>query len=454
MGHFHIFFEFQYDIFSLDLMILVIDIQKGIETQTAECLVIGEITKKPLIVVLNKIDIIEESLRDKTIDKMMKKVRKVLEQTTFDAEAEIVPVSAKLGLNIESLTSTIMRYLEKITIERDKQSPLIFAYDHCFAIRGSGTILSGTILRGEVSANDTIHFPMLKLDKKIKSMQMFKKPITKAVSGDRLGICVTNVDASLLERGLVTTATHKSCLQYVSAVIIKFNRVRYFKKDIKSKSKFHMSIGHETALGKVTFFSSNDNKDEFDWTSVYHYEDVLTHDEKEQQSPKSIFCLVEFENNVICHDNMLLIGSKLDADQTNKSCRIAFHGKISIMNAALNDKQSNANESFMSNLRVYKTKTKLGNVQRVVNSHELIAVNLFKKDTDRSKFIGMKCRLDTGDVGIVGDSFGLSGKVKVSFKDPLEQSTVDSLKQSKNEVKIILEFKKSVFNKAKNEMIQ
>lgn len=39
----------------IDLMILVIDVTKGFQTQTSECLIIGEITKKKLIVVLNKV---------------------------------------------------------------------------------------------------------------------------------------------------------------------------------------------------------------------------------------------------------------------------------------------------------------------------------------------------------------------------------------------------------------
>ena len=39
----------------MDLMILVIDVTKGIQTQTAECIVIGEITTDKMIVVLNKI---------------------------------------------------------------------------------------------------------------------------------------------------------------------------------------------------------------------------------------------------------------------------------------------------------------------------------------------------------------------------------------------------------------
>ena len=51
-------------------MLLVIDITKGIQTQTAECLIIGEITCDKMLVVLNKIDLIEEDQRQPTIEKV------------------------------------------------------------------------------------------------------------------------------------------------------------------------------------------------------------------------------------------------------------------------------------------------------------------------------------------------------------------------------------------------
>jgi len=47
----------------IDLMLLVIDVSKGIQTQTAECLVIGEILNDTLIVVLNKLDMLPEASR-------------------------------------------------------------------------------------------------------------------------------------------------------------------------------------------------------------------------------------------------------------------------------------------------------------------------------------------------------------------------------------------------------
>ncbi len=52
------------------MMMLVIDITKGIQTQTAECLIIGEITCSKMLVVLNKIDLIPSEKRQSTIDKV------------------------------------------------------------------------------------------------------------------------------------------------------------------------------------------------------------------------------------------------------------------------------------------------------------------------------------------------------------------------------------------------
>ncbi len=53
-------------------MILVVDATKGMQTQTAECLVIGEITcPHRLIVVLNKVDQIPTEKREQAIEKVV-----------------------------------------------------------------------------------------------------------------------------------------------------------------------------------------------------------------------------------------------------------------------------------------------------------------------------------------------------------------------------------------------
>lgn len=44
----------------IDLMFLIIDITKGIQAQTAECIIIAELYMKKIIIVLNKVDQIED----------------------------------------------------------------------------------------------------------------------------------------------------------------------------------------------------------------------------------------------------------------------------------------------------------------------------------------------------------------------------------------------------------
>ena len=45
----------------IDLMMLVIDVTKGVQTQTAECLVVGEILMEDMLLVLNKTDLVPSS---------------------------------------------------------------------------------------------------------------------------------------------------------------------------------------------------------------------------------------------------------------------------------------------------------------------------------------------------------------------------------------------------------
>ena len=67
MGEFIVFTGAQI----IDLMMLVVDVVKGIQTQTAECLVIGEIACSHLVVVLNKIDMVPVEKREATVAKVI-----------------------------------------------------------------------------------------------------------------------------------------------------------------------------------------------------------------------------------------------------------------------------------------------------------------------------------------------------------------------------------------------
>ncbi|SCA48205.1 selenocysteine-specific elongation factor selB homologue, putative [Plasmodium ovale] len=64
-----------------DMIFLVIDINKGIQKQTLECLVLCEIVKSDVIIVLNKIDLIPAREREKKIMIMKRKIEQALSKT-------------------------------------------------------------------------------------------------------------------------------------------------------------------------------------------------------------------------------------------------------------------------------------------------------------------------------------------------------------------------------------
>jgi selenocysteine-specific elongation factor len=68
----------------------------GLQTQTAECLVIAEVATPHMVVALNKVDMLPEADRVKAIKRAYKKLMQTFQMTKF-ADATMVPVAAKPG---------------------------------------------------------------------------------------------------------------------------------------------------------------------------------------------------------------------------------------------------------------------------------------------------------------------------------------------------------------------
>ncbi|XP_076972467.1 selenocysteine-specific elongation factor isoform X2 [Tamandua tetradactyla] len=334
---------------------------------------------------------------------------------------------------------------------RDPSGPFLMAVDHCFSIKGQGTVMTGTILSGSIGLGDSVEIPALKVVKKVKSMQMFHMTVTSAMQGDRLGVCVTQFDPRLLERGLVCTP---ESLHTIHAALISLEKIPYFRGPLQTKAKFHITVGHETVMGRLMFFSlapeSFDHEpvlDTFDFSCEYLFQeqylckdsaplagngasDRAKADPKMSQVPEGHYprqqwALVEFEKPVTCPHLCLVIGSRLDTDIHTNNCRLAFHGTLL---HGLEDK--NYTESFLPRLKVYKLKHKHGLVERAMDDYSVIGRSLFKKETNIQLFVGLKVHLSTGELGVIDSAFGQSGKFKVHIPGRTEASSVSAAMDS------------------------
>ena len=283
----------------IDMMILVVNVVKGFQAQTNECLVIGEITTDKMIVVLNKVDLLPEEERESRIQEETRKIKGILSRTRF-ADAPIVAVSAHVGgmgkddsvdkkietIGVDKLIDTMRSFVELPDRSNAKESELFFSVDHCFQIKGQGTVLTGTVVRGAISIGQIVEITShLKEKKKIKSIQMFRKPVQRATQGDRVGVCVAGLNPKTVERGIVAAP---DTVPLINGALCLIRKVRFFRHKCLTDSLFHVTIGHTTVMARATFFgakemmmSTKDDDDsrlprrEYDFEKEYSYQSEL-----------------------------------------------------------------------------------------------------------------------------------------------------------------------------------
>ncbi|KAH8416235.1 hypothetical protein KR222_011728 [Zaprionus bogoriensis] len=421
----------------IDLMLLVVDAQKGIQTQTAECLLLGELLQKKLLLVINKIDALPAEQREARLEKLRNRLRRTLAGTSFGPQVPIHSVSALQGTHLEELRAGLCA--AHFVPQREQQAPLLMYVDHCFAMRGQGTVCTGTLLQGSVAVNDNVELPLLGECRRVKSIQRFRQPVAQAVAGDRIGLCVTQFNAKLLERGIIAQPGYLKC---VHALCVQLQPIRYYKQSIRSGSKLHISVGHDTVMASLTLFRAEEATAPFELHKEYEFVEQIVPAECTASSG-SFFALLQLETAVLSTLGSTLIASKLDMDVHSSSCRLAFWGRIVWQTQCVNYVKE-----VLPALRIYKRKLKQGHVQRVVSANELIVQNLFQKQAKRELYVGKQVQLSTGEAGCIERSFGQTTKVCIVFPNRLTDATLEQLKSERaKQVLVLMHCKKYIFNK-------
>lgn len=133
-------------------MFLIVDIAKGIQAQTAECIIIAELFLRKIVVVLNKVDTIED---EETLQKKISQLRKVFGKTKFGENVLMVTFSTKVDEEkyCQKLKETLLDQMD--LPERNLDSgKFLYLIDHCFKIKGKGTVVTGTVVEGKIKPNE------------------------------------------------------------------------------------------------------------------------------------------------------------------------------------------------------------------------------------------------------------------------------------------------------------
>ena len=184
----------------------------------------------------------------------LKKEKGILSHT-FDVD------ESKLDLMIKG--TVVEKYIkvdqDKIKEEMDKLEPISndnpseMVIDHCFDVKGVGTVILGKVTNGTIKQYDNLKLYPAGIDVLIKSIQMHDDPVTESICPARVGLAVKGVKPDDVGRGDVISK--EGAVEIKTELELDFQKNPFYKNDIAENQGCLVNVGLQIKSAKFTSIS-------------------------------------------------------------------------------------------------------------------------------------------------------------------------------------------------------
>ncbi len=200
----------------MDGAILVVASSDGVMAQTSEHILLARQVGVPAIVVfMNKVDQVDD---EELLEIVEMDIRELLDKYEFPGDdTPIIKGSALKALEstsqdvnapeyacIKELMDAVDSFIP--TPERDDSQPFLMPIEDVMTITGRGTVVTGRVERGMLKLNEEVEIVGLKDEIKktvVTGIEMFRKLLDFAESGDNIGCLLRGIQRKDVERGQV-----------------------------------------------------------------------------------------------------------------------------------------------------------------------------------------------------------------------------------------------------------
>jgi len=144
-------------------------------------------------------------------------------------------------------SSDIKQEINKIPTQI-KEGNVKIVIDHCFDVKGVGTVVLGKVLQGKVKQYDNLKLFPNGSDVMIKSIQMHDDPVDEAVSPARVGLSVKGVKVDEVNRGDYLCEDTYQNVQ--TEIKLDFKQNPFYKSPITENQMCLASIGMQIKAAK------------------------------------------------------------------------------------------------------------------------------------------------------------------------------------------------------------
>jgi selenocysteine-specific elongation factor len=227
----------------IDLVLLVIAADEAIKPQTREhfaiCRLLGV---QRGVIAVTKTDLVEQD----SVELLRLELEEFV-KGSFLEEAPILAVSAKTGRGLIELKRALREEAQKIT-EKETDRYFRLPIDRAFAVKGFGTVVTGTLISGQVAAGDEVELlPERKL-LRVRGLQSGGKTVERAEAGQRTAVNLSGIDHSAVQRGMVIAA--KGRFRKTRRLDVRLELLES-APGLKHRAKVHFHAGTAEGIAEV-----------------------------------------------------------------------------------------------------------------------------------------------------------------------------------------------------------
>src|ERR1700693_5028400 len=181
----------------IDLMLLVIAADESIKPQTREhfdiCRLLGV---KQGVIALTKCDLVD----DNGLTLAQLEIEEYVRGSFLDGSA-IVPVSAKTGAGLPELKRALHHAATQVS-GKDATRAFRLPIDRAFAMKGFGTVVTGTLISGTVETGDEVELLPGGERLRVRGVQTGGQAVAQASAGQRTAVNLAGIEHTAVRRGI------------------------------------------------------------------------------------------------------------------------------------------------------------------------------------------------------------------------------------------------------------
>jgi selenocysteine-specific elongation factor len=195
-GHYRFLKNMLAGVSAVDACLFVVDAGEGWMAQSEEHLRILELLGIPRgVVAVTKAATVDDDVRELVGLEVEEHLR-----GSFLAEAETFFVDARAGIGLDPLRAALDRLTDRTPAAPDRHRPRMWI-DRSFAIRGAGTVVTGTLAGGSLAVDDEVVIEPGGARGRIRSLQSHYASVAAADPGRRLAVNLVGVSHHQISRG-------------------------------------------------------------------------------------------------------------------------------------------------------------------------------------------------------------------------------------------------------------